>query len=121
MKIVAINLTEGNNLEVYCDRKKKREKEWKALLDDPKNSYNPVTFYREYGCYPKYTEIICVGEPETIQEKLIQRVYSNSVVYERMSKEFPEDLVEGRTSWDDLKRYADDMASFINELTRMII
>ena len=117
MKIIAINLNEGNNKEIYWGRSKKFKKEWKALVNDPANHYDPVTFYKEHG---NGYEIMTDGEPKTIQEKLIQRIYGDKPTYEDMSENFPEDFIESRTSWDDLKDYADDMKYFINELITMI-
>lgn len=120
MEIIAINLNEGNNKEIYWGKSKKFKKEWKALVNDPANHYDPVTFYKEHGKEWKGYKIMTDGEPTTIQEKLIQRIYSDKPTYEGMSEFFPEDFNVYRTSWDDLKDYADDMKYFINELITMI-
>ena len=120
MKIIAINLNEGNNKEYYWGKTKEFKKEWKTLLDDPSNTHDAVEFFKAYGKEPKGYHLILDGEPTTIQEKLIQRIYSDEPTYEDMSKNFPEDFIECRTSWDDLKDYADDMKYFINELITMI-
>lgn len=120
MEIIAINLNEGNNKEIYWGRSKKFKKEWKALVSDPTNHYDPVTFYKEHGREWNGYEIMTDGEPKTIQEKLIQRLYQIEPTYERMSTDFPEDFIESRTSWDDLKDYADDMKWFIWNLLDMI-
>ena len=120
MKIIAINLNEGNNKEYYWGQTKEFKKEWKKLLEDPSNTHDAVEFFKVYGKEPKGYHLILDGEPTTIQEKLIQRIYGNKPTYEDMSKNFPEDFIEDRTSWDDLKDYADDMKYFINELITMI-
>lgn len=120
MKVIAINLNEGNNKEYYWGKSKKYRKEWKTLLNEPSNHYDAVEFFKAHGSEPKGYEIVLEGEPTTIQEMLIQRLYGTAATYEHMSESFPEDFNEYRTSWDDLKDYADDMRYFINSLVSMI-
>lgn len=121
MEIIAINLNEGNNREIYWGKAKKFKKEWNALVNDPENRYDPVEFYKKYGKdYPEGYTVETVGKPSTIQEALIERFYSLAGTYESMSSSFPEDFIESRTSWDEMVRYADDMKYFIDYLMGMI-
>lgn len=120
MKLIAINLNEGNNREIYWGKSKMYRKEWKALTDDPNNQYDPLTFFKENGKKPMRYEISTIGEPTTIQEKIIERIYSDKSKYEDMFNLCSEDLIESRTSYDELKNYADDMAHFIESLINMI-
>lgn len=56
-----------------------------------------------------------IGEPCNPLEKIVAFVYGSSS-YIHMKRSFPEDFVESRTDWDDMVDYADEMASFIEEL-----
>lgn len=56
-----------------------------------------------------------IGEPSNPLEKMIKFVYSGSN-YINMKRSFPEDLTESRTDWDDMVNYADEMASFIENI-----
>ena len=77
MEIIAINLNEGNNKEIYWGNADKFKKEWDALVNDPENRYDPVEFYKRYGKdYPEGYTVETVGKPATIQEALIERFYS---------------------------------------------
>ena len=56
-----------------------------------------------------------IGKPCNPLEKLVAFVYdSSSYIY--MKKSFPEDFIESRTDWEDMVNYADEMASFIEEI-----
>ena len=46
---------------------------------------------------------------------MIKFVYSGSN-YINMKRSFPEDLTESRTDWVDMVNYADEMASFIENI-----
>ena len=56
-----------------------------------------------------------IGEPCNPLEKMVKFVYSG-VSYINMKESFPEDFTESRTDWDDMVNYADEMASFIEEI-----
>ena len=118
MMIIAINLDEGDNKEYYHGKSRKFRKEWKELLKDPKNHYDPIIFYKNHGRSPKHYEIIVDGEPTTIQEKLIKALYLDELTYMMINS--PEDFVESRISYETLKDYADDMKYFISDLISMI-
>lgn len=56
-----------------------------------------------------------IGEPCNPLEKIVKFIYGSSS-YIHMKRSFPEDFVESRTDWNDMADYADEMASFIEEL-----
>ena len=58
------------------------------------------------------------GEPENAIEKIAfaEQGGGSDLGYILMKERLPEDLVEDRTSWDELKEYADDMYYFIESL-----
>ena len=119
MKILAIDLSQGDNRDIYWGKSKKRKKEWNALREDPKNLYDPLEFYRKHnGKRPSGFELDVVGEPSTFEEALIARIYRNGpdVPYERVCDHFPEDLCEERCGFDSMKNYADEMRWFISGL-----
>ena len=119
MKILAIDLSQGDNRDIYWDRSKKRKKEWNALREDPGNLHDPLEFYRKHGGKrPSGFELDVVGEPSTFEEALIARIYRNgpSVPYEQACDHFPEDLIEERCGFDSMKNYADEMRWFISGL-----
>lgn len=119
MKILAIDLSRGDNRDIYWDRSKKRRKEWEALREDPENLHDPLEFYRKHGGKRPYGfELDVVGEPSTFEEALIARIYRNgpNVPYEQACDHFPEDLCEERCGFDSMKGYADEMRWFISGL-----
>lgn len=123
MKILAIDLTQGDNRDIYWDKSKKRKKEWKALREDPKNLHDPLEFYRKHnGERPSGFELDVVGEPSTFEEALITRIYRSGCAapYEQVCDLFPEDLVEERCGFDSMKSYADEMRWFISSLYSFI-
>lgn len=118
MKILAIDLSQGDNRNIYWNRSKRKNK-WNALRSDPKNMHDPLEFYREHrGKKPVGFELDVVGEPSTFEEALIARIYRNGpdVPYERVCDRFPEDLCEERCGFDSMKNYADEMRWFISSL-----
>lgn len=120
MELIAIDLNQGNNREYYWGKSRKYRKEWSNLIEDKHNHYDAVEFFKAFGSHPIGYKVLTIGKPTTIQEALIQRIYSNDAKYEEMRQIAPEDLVESRISWGELRGYADDMAVFINELIYMI-
>lgn len=64
----------------------------------------------------------CFGEPEGCIEKLAysEIQYDSGLSYCKAKKRHPEDLIEERTSWDELKDYADGMYYFIDSLKEEI-
>lgn len=60
----------------------------------------------------------CFGEAENCIERLVygELEYDEGLSYCNTREHCPEDLCESRTDWDDMKGYADGMASFIDSL-----
>ena len=77
----------------------------KEFLD---NKYN----YTHWNSDLRYK---LIGEPCNPLEKIVKFIYASSS-YIHMKRSFPEDFVESRTDWNDMVDYADEMASFIEEL-----
>lgn len=65
---------------------------------------------------------VCFGEPEGCIEKLAysEIQYDNNLSYCTAKENHPEDLIEERTSWDELEDYADGMYYFIDSLKEEI-
>lgn len=115
MEIIAIEKTN----EIYkgyfwSGESKKYEKEWNELVENAPR-YDAVAFYKEFKS-AKDKHIIIIGEPKTIEEKLIEGYYEQRPRYISFSNSFPEDFIEGRTSFDDMIEYADEMKYFIEDL-----
>ena len=60
----------------------------------------------------------CFGQPENCIERLAysELEYDNELSYCNAKKNFPEDIIENRTSWDKLKEYLDGLYYFIESL-----
>lgn len=60
----------------------------------------------------------CFGEVGNCIERLVKGEldYDDSLTYCNTREAFPEDLVESRTDWYDMKCYADGLAFFIDSL-----
>lgn len=60
----------------------------------------------------------CYGEAEDSIERLVNAEinYDEGLIYLKDKNNHPEDLIESRTSWDEMKDYADDLYWFINSL-----
>jgi len=58
----------------------------------------------------------CFGQAENCIERLVygELEYDEGLSYCKTREHFPEDLCESRTDWEDMKSYADGMASFID-------
>ena len=60
----------------------------------------------------------CIGKPTNLLERLAfsEMDYDSNLSYINMSKSFPEDFIESRTSYEDMIDYADGLKDFIEEL-----
>ena len=60
----------------------------------------------------------CIGKPTNLLERLAfsELEYDSDLSYISMSKSFPEDFIESRTSYEDMINYADGLKYFIEEL-----
>lgn len=117
MEIIAIEMTDTNK-KYYWEQNKKYKKEWNELVKNAPR-HNAVNFYKEFKS-AKGKHIIVVGEPKTIEEKLVKGFYEQKPSYISSSRAFPEDFVEDRTSFEDMIEYADEMKYFIEDLLDMI-
>lgn len=89
-----------------------------------KNIGVELTLQEYFATYPResdYTKGICyrcIGKPTNILERLAysEIEHDDDLSYIRMSKSFPEDFIESRTSYSDMIDYADGMAYFIDRL-----
>ena len=60
----------------------------------------------------------CYGEAENSIERLVNAEinYDESLIYLSAKNNHPEDLIESRTNWDEMKSYADGLYWFINSV-----
>ena len=97
---------------------RKRDKAIDAYIADNGKEISAVEFVRDSYLYTGWCRKLnykFIGEPCSPLEKMVKFVYSG-VSYIYMKENFPEDLIESRTDWDDMVTYADEMASFIEEI-----
>lgn len=128
MKIVKIPITYQNKILWRNSGKSKEGKRaWANLLNNAESMSAKEFWDNEYDKwyyeYPfKSNWFIVIGEPESIVDKLINLKIgeTESCYYPHIVSNSPEDLIESRTSWEDLKRLADEMNDFINDLYRYI-
>lgn len=77
-------------------------------------------FQRKNG-YTNYS-YKCFGETENCLERLAKGEidYDDDLSYCGLSERHPEDMVECRIDWNEMKSYADSLASFIDTLKNEI-
>ena len=78
------------------------------------STYDRHSYYGHQ--YPEvYT---CYGTPENCIERLVnaELQYDGDLSYCWVREASPEDLIESRTDWDEMKSYADGLAGFISAL-----
>lgn len=65
----------------------------------------------------------CYGEPEDSIERIVNAEinYDNDLNYLSAKNNNPEDLIESRTSWDEMKDYADGLYWFINSVISDVV
>lgn len=119
MKIFAFDLSIEENFKLYenrYDRKKYKNKPyWDEIVNDPKNHYDALEFYKKHGKKAYGWDLQRIEYPTTITDFLIDRVYFNKG-YEHYRESFPEDMCEERTDWNTMCGYADDLANFVDTL-----
>lgn len=113
-------------------------KEWEDVRNSKlvgikrKNAFNEcvknigveLTLQEYFAIYPRESDFTkgvcyrCIGEPTNIFERLAysEIEHDDDLLYIHMSKSFPEDFVESRTSYEDMINYADGLAYFIDRL-----
>ena len=85
----------------------------KVSIKEYFNDYDRDNRWRDLGYSYK-----CFGDAENCVERLAksEREYDDDLGYCSIANNFPEDLCESRTDWDELKCYADGLKNFIDEL-----
>jgi hypothetical protein len=80
-------------------------------INDYFNDHKRDSFYTEYSYH-------CDGKPDNCIERLAyaELEYDNDLSYCTVREHSPEDLIESRTSWDEMRNYADGLAYFIGSL-----
>lgn len=78
--------------------------------------WNRNSWRKDY-CYS------CYGEPENSIERLVNAEinYDNDLIYLDAKNNNPEDLKESRTSWDNMKDYADGLYWFIDSVISDVV
>lgn len=89
-----------------------------------KNIGVELTLQEYFATYPRESDFTkgvcyrCIGKPTNILERLAysEMEYDDDLSYISMSKSFPEDFIESRTSYEDMINYADGLSYFIDRL-----
>lgn len=89
-----------------------------------KNIGVELTLQEYFDIYPRESDFTkgvcyrCIGKPTNILERLAysEMEYDDDLSYISMSKSFPEDFIESRTSYEDMINYADGLSYFIDRL-----
>ena len=78
--------------------------------------WNRNSYCKDY-CYA------CYGEAENSIERLVNAEinYDEGLTYLNARNNHPEDLIERRTSWDEMKGYADGLYWFINSIISDVV
>ena len=100
-------------------------KERKTAFDDYIKRTGQLVTVQEYfndndRLRGHYTNIHyqCFGECKNFIDKLVygEIEYDSQLYYITARNNHPEDLIESRTGWEEMKSYADDLADFIESL-----
>ena len=98
-------------------------KEKEKLFNEISIKYGKEVTIQEYfsdysrSSWIKDYNYIMVGEPSNVIEKLVSSEIGDYLLnYCYMKDRSSEDLIESRTSWDELASYADEMYYFIDEI-----
>ena len=100
-------------------------KEREAAFDDYIKRTGQLVTVQEYfkdndRLHGYYTNIHyqCFGECKNFIDKLVygEIEYDSQLYYITARNNHPEDLIESRTDWEEMKSYADDLADFIENL-----
>lgn len=123
MNIIAVPKTE-ENFKIWNEHFNKKNKDaiaaWAKL--ESSNQVDAVAFFKKFGIYGANKNWIIkkADEPQTLEEHIVDRAFFCSACYEQYSDNFPEDICEERQSFDTMREFADEMASFINRLTSLL-
>lgn len=108
--VVNDNTLKGKNREEAIDNWIK-DNGTEVTIKDYLSDYWRHSFRKDYS----YRTL---GKPENCIERLAyaEIEYDCDLSYCTVREHSPEDLIESRTSWDEMRNYADGLASFINSL-----
>lgn len=126
MKIIKVPITEKNKKLFWSKNETKlNKKKWDLLLNQSFSMTAKEFWINEWENYFKSQGndfwFFVVGEPESIIDELINLKIGDSYVsYPWVYEHSPEDLIESRTDWDMLKKHADNMYYFIDNLYNYI-
>lgn len=102
----------------------KYKKEWREILD-ASPSYTAEEFLKldldYYAKFEPYHSLgycwVLDGEPASIVEELVAyQLGLSGPSYDFAVRNHPEDLIEERTDWEQMKDYADEMHGFLDRL-----
>lgn len=124
IKIYKYDYNDEGFRAVVNDNTLKGKKRTEALNDWIKTNGTEVSIndyfndHRRYGFYNNTYSYHCEGKPENCIERLAyaELEYDNDLSYCWVREASPEDLIESRTGWDEMKNYADGLAYFIGSL-----
>lgn len=122
MKIIKVPITEKNR-ELWRSRTKSKadKQRWEHLLNESPSMTAKEFWQNEWDNYSSAQVLtnwfFVVGSPESIIDELINlKIGDSDVYYPTICRHSPEDLIESRTDWEQLKGHADDMYYFIERL-----
>lgn len=121
MKIIKVPISEQNR-EIFFSKEKTKsgKQKWEQLLSKSQSMTATEFWENEWNTYnaenPTHWFFI-VGAPESIIDELINlKLGESNVYYPWICEHSPEDLIESRIDWGQLKEHADDMYYFIERL-----
>lgn len=122
MKIIKVPITEQNKKNFFSKTKNKEGKEkWEQLLTQSQ-SMTATEFWEnepnsDFERYHSNYWYFVVGKPESIIDELVNlKLGESNVHYPWICRHSPEDLIESRTDWEQLRELADEMYYFIERL-----
>ena len=124
IKIYKYDYNDKGFRAVVNDNTLKGKKREEAINDWIKANGTEVTIKdyfnddKRYSFYNKEYSYHYDGKPENCIERLAydELEYDSDLSYCTVREYSPEDLIESRTSWDEMKNYADGLDSFINSI-----
>lgn len=106
-------------------RGKERDEAFDAYIKEHGEKVSVKDYFNDgerEGWRDKNYSYKCFGEAENCFERLAKGEidFDDDLSYCSVSKNSPEDLIEERTDWDEMKSYADGLDYFISQLKREI-
>lgn len=123
MKIYRYSPNSTEYQKILNDNSLKSKQKDNALNDAIQTLGTEVTLQEYFNdtkrnFYFKDYNYQCFGDAKNIIERLAygEIKYDNDLSYCNIKENFPEDLIESRTDWNDMKDYADGLYYFIKSL-----